>query len=295
MLPTLNADWRRGNEGRLHPPVKSFLFPIFALAAPGTELERLDGIVSWCLVARGLQFCDEDIDEAGDVFDRVMEGPTPAKDIVTNFDSTKPLYRAAVVGAGLLNATIPNSTATVDRWSKVNSRIEAMATVYGSPSLVKISADLIWERITALREDKQPNIPERAFRVLLAINCLLGSKDEPVIGRRDQIRALSVGLKSSAGFFGNDGQPCLARLRALRNAAVNQVLTVPTTKQLRDDIELLERHSLIRTMPVSRRATAYLMPARTTDEAALDWLKKRIAPAAQVNSLKRKAKALLKA
>lgn len=274
--------------------MSAFVFPIYTLAAPGTELDRLNGIVNWCLVARGLQLCAEDIDEAGEVFDRVMEGPTPTKDITTDFDNTKQLHRAAVVGAGLLNANIPNATATVDRWSKVNSRIEAMAKVYGSPSRVKISAAMIWERISALRDDKQPNIPERAFRVLLAINCLLGSKDEPVIGRRDQIRALSVGLKSSAGFFGDDGQPCSSGLRALRSAAVNQALTVPTTKQLRDDIELLERHNLIRTMPVSRRATAYLMPARTTDEAALDWLKKRIAPAAQVNSLKRKAKALLK-
>ncbi len=274
--------------------MSAFLFPIYVLSAPGPELDRLEALTSWCAVERGKEFLSkQDEDKAATIYEdmELHQRPSGAP---ASFDEATEEARVAVVGMKLLGMNGGAVPEIIRDYNEVKTHIAHMTSAYGKPSSVMIHTKLVWERIRALRDSVATDLPERCFKVLGAVNCILGDKEEPVIARRDQIRALSVGLKSSKGFFGEGGNPLPKQLAELRRVSKNASLAVPTTQQLRNDLKHLEVRQLIQSMHVSRRDTAYFRPAKTTEDVAIAWLTKRLAAKQRRDVFQKKVLAIRK-
>lgn len=236
-----------------------FQFPISLLAFGRTEDERLEHIVSYCLVDAGSKLTTNLIDgaisgEQGLAIEETIKETAEAylekhhlAALADEEEGGLPSGGATVFAAGKLGVKIASLRDTDAKHSAAAKFAVEQETLRGtaSPS-VRIRTNYLWEA------RKGTGVTYREFAVLCAVYSVIGDKKGPVRITRDAIRARVLGYPSAKSLFDADGEVTTEGAALLARRADKQ--RPLTTDQVRYTLDGLEERNFFSRVSIGREA-----------------------------------------
>ncbi|MBL9181863.1 MAG: hypothetical protein JNN17_06960 [Verrucomicrobiaceae bacterium] len=272
--------------------MKSIKFPLCLLGFGSDPLQQLERIIDWYLVETGRYMVDNDKEDLLEiVYSEAVDSEKFPSDAPECFDEADTETLWVILGQSRCHVTGGTVAKTLQNWRLAEAWIEDEKQRFGVGPFVQIGQDFVWEQIANLRGVGSDRMSCRQFRVLCAVNCAIGTKAEPYMISRDYLRALALGFKSPRGLFGPGD---LVTPKGLSFLALRPGMEkFPTVKQLRNDLDFLDKRGLIGRIMASRRRVAFYLPSRCSWEEAKKWLVRRLAKASSTLSRRRFEERLL--
>jgi hypothetical protein len=208
-----------------------FTFPLYLLAAQNEPKERMQFIVSYCLIEVGMKQHREMEERDLERFIEKWENKPDRK----GFNRRRKDHIEKMIGCEILGVN-PGSfnNGCPEKHAQAARFVEVVEGRFGPSPLVFVGSSLLW----GCHNDDEPTW--REFTVLCAINSCLGQKETPMRICREMIIPRALGYKTKEMMLGllesrTDGSRPL------------------TTQELRTTLDHLEDRGLIHRIQASRR------------------------------------------